>query len=178
MIDKIVYFSTAHEGVKRIESKIGKKSFAIPSRLEREFPVPSQESLNEQARLLEANRYALGVGNPTNSVAAKQERCFHCKRGGIELKHCALCQTDAVVYCSKDCQKKSWKLIHKYLCTGSKHMLEEGCQVIVEGLEKAPQYNGDVGKVVRYSTAKERFIIELTDTKKQLLMRPQNLKLA
>jgi len=176
VIDKIGPFSTAYEGVKRIESKIGRKSSAIPSRLERKLPLPSQESIDRNKIIAEAIRYALGVGNPNDSVAAKQKRCFHCKRGGIKLKQCALCQNDDVVYCSKDCQKKSWKAIHKYICTGSKHKLEDGCQVTLDGLENAPQYNGKMGKVVRYSNEEESFVVELNEANKQMLLKPQNLK--
>lgn len=176
VFDKFGCFSTGFEGVKRIENKMGRKSFVIPSSLEGKYPVPSQESLDEQERIRETARYALGVGNPNNTVAAKQERCFHCKRGGIKLKHCALCQTDAVMYCSKECQTKSWKMNHKYLCVGSKHRLEGGCRVAVEGLEKAPQYNGKVGNVVSYAETKERFIVELSEQNKKLLLKPQNLK--
>lgn len=175
VFDKIGPFSTAYEGVKRIESKTGRKSAVIPSSLEQEFSSPSQEELDENKRRAEAARYALGVGNPNDSVAAKQERCFHCKRGGIKLKQCANCRDDSVVYCSKDCQKKSWKAIHKYVCTGSQHRLEAGYEVTLGGLENAPQYNGKVGKIVRYSTEKERFVVELIETNNQMLLKPQNL---
>ena len=175
VFDEIGPFSTAHEGVKRIERKTGRKSSAIPSRFEQEFTPPSEEELDKNKRIAEAARYALGVGNPNDSVAAKQERCFHCKRGGIKLKQCANCRDDSVVYCSKDCQKKSWKAIHKYVCTGSQHRLEAGYEVTLSGLENAPQYNGKVGKIVRYSTEQERFVVELIETNKQMLLKPQNL---
>ncbi len=45
----------------------------------------------------EKYRYAAGVHDPKDTVAAQKERCFHCKRGGIKLFQCAKCQTDDVV---------------------------------------------------------------------------------
>eukprot|EP00956_Cyclotella_meneghiniana_P025185 scaffold52017_cov48-Cyclotella_meneghiniana.AAC.4 len=176
VFDKIGPFSTAYEGVKRIESKTGKKSPAIPSRLEQKIPAASLEAIEKNETIAEATRYALGKGDPNASVAAKQERCFHCNRGGIRLFPCSQCDDEsAVAYCGEDCQKKSWNTIHKYICAGSQYRLEAGYEVALDGLEKSPQYNGKVGKVIRYSMGKERFVVELIETNKQMLLKPQNL---
>ena len=53
----------------------------------------------------------------------------------------------------------------------------QGCKVVIEGLQKAPQYNGSTGEVRRYSEAKQRFVIELADSDSSILVRPQNLRL-
>lgn len=48
------------------------------------------------------------------SLFSKQTHCHLCKRPSASVMRCGLCKTRA--YCSKECQRREWRLGHKRLC--------------------------------------------------------------
>jgi tetratricopeptide (TPR) repeat protein len=163
-------FSTAKEGIERLEARLNIQTSMIP-------PCPDFGVNENEDKMLEKMQHLSNLMpriDPKTTVAAILERCSYCQRGGITLAKCSGC--GEARFCSKECQVSGWKKIHKYVCKASKHRFEEGMQVRVRGLEKAQQHNGKTATVVRFFKDKERFCIELVDSDGQLSVRPQNLE--
>lgn len=171
--DRFGMFSTLLEGVKRIEEKIG-RSTGICSQADSSLNFQNADDFSEKARNLCSNV----PRNTSTSVASTLERCSVCARSGIKLLDCGGCDSgdrERAKYCSKDCQRKDWKNLHKHICKSSKSRLEAGASVRVEGLEKKPELNGKIASIVSFVKEKSRFVIDLEG--ENLSLKPQNLVL-
>jgi tetratricopeptide (TPR) repeat protein len=174
--EKIGAFSTAMEGIQRIEAKLNVRTSVLPPSHKIGGVTESDEDMR---RHMEEFARSMPKVDPREAVAAKVARCDHCKRSGVELAKCSGCSE--AQFCSKQCLVASWKAVHKYVCKTSKRRLETGTKVRVRGLEKAPHHNGKIATIDRFLPDKSRFSIQLESTEDgqspvMLSIRPENLE--
>ena len=174
VFDKMGNFKVAFESVKRIEAIMGCKSGVIPAHMDIENPSDTEDKDKDMRDMIQKafNSSPRAFHNTSN-----MDRCSQCKRGGIKLSICSLCKDDSAKYCSKACQKTSWRDIHKYICRESKFKINIGDSIIVTGLVKSQHMNGMSGKVVEYSAEKKKFVVTLSDTGSKILVKPQNIEI-
>lgn len=125
------------------------------------FPDPSSTKLSE-----DDFQMLLEVGG---------NACDYCGKPDAKLSVCARCKM--VFYCSKECQKKEWKLGHKKFCRKPSEY-EEGDFATLNGLVSQPELNGTVVKVVGPTEVAGRWEVKIGEegisiwTEKMRHMRP------
>lgn len=178
VFERIGKFTTAADGVRRLERKLQIEQSAIP-----EFEYPPGYGLDESREQMRDFERMVAESLPKldrqDNIAATQERCSRCKRGGIKLFKCSGCCDPSYVCCSEECQAEGWRAVHKYTCKGSKHRLEAGTRVRLRGLNKA-EYNGKIATVCSFMESKERFCVDIDasegKTPTRISIKPINLK--
>jgi hypothetical protein len=107
------------------------KAIGVPNEYGRYDIIPYAEAL-ERARKgtlyrgVKLNKYgAKSIAKQINSKRVKIqfncENCHKCAKDEVPLKQCGHCEV--IAYCSRECQVKHWKKLHKHECA---RMKEEG----------------------------------------------------
>lgn len=174
-IDKV---STARDGIRRLEKKLQVDESVIPT------PHFDYAGIDDSVAELKAFERTLSRTLPKNdhndSVAGRQERCAQCGRGGIRLFKCSGCKDSRYIFCSKDCQAENWRVLHKYICTTSKHRLDPGTQVHLRKLNNAA-FNDKEATVVSFQEEQGRFCVQVQGShdgspSKEIAVKPVNMK--
>lgn len=100
----------------------------------------------------DTRRVAIPMNDPSLEyrVAVGGKECDCCHKttqevGMVNLLLCTRCKM--AYYCSEACQKKQWRAGHKHACR-TKHQIENGDHMKIEGLVSRSELNGNIVQVV------------------------------
>lgn len=96
-----------------------KQPIIISNELEPEWTIPGDNlALNSRSKYMhERTLRSYGIRIPWNLTKRYKNRCYHCKikkAACSTLRRCSQCKWRK--YCSRNCQKRSWNMTHRFEC--------------------------------------------------------------